>query len=125
MDSDEASRLEKHGLLFREPDAALVLSSGTGRNWPDGRGVFISHSRRLAAWVNEEDHLCLWVLQPNSNLKAAFHLFRSFEAAVRTAIQQEGYDFVSTPRLGFLTSCPSNIGTALRVEVRVWLPLLS
>ena len=45
-------------LLFREPDSPAVLSSGTGRHWPDGRGVFVC-ATGVSAWINEEDHFRL------------------------------------------------------------------
>lgn len=129
MTKEEEQALEQDGLLFHEPDAALILSSGTGRDWPEARGVFLcessAQSQKLAAWINEEDHLRLLVTRPGSDLKAAFSCLSTTERVVRDAIRQEGYDYAWNERLGFLSACPSNLGTGLRAEVTCALPLLS
>jgi len=53
------------GLLFREPDSPAVLSTGGGRHWPEGRGVFVlepkDDSSAMTAWINEEEHFKIMV----------------------------------------------------------------
>merc|ERR1711934_189122 len=57
MSVEEEEALRKMGNLFQEPDSTLLLASGMGRHWPDGRGVFCNDLRTLFVWVGEEDHL--------------------------------------------------------------------
>jgi creatine kinase len=124
MSEEDQAMLDEEGLLFNEPDAALVLATGSGRDWPEARGVFRSTSGGVAAWVNEEDHLRLVLTDGSANLKAAFQRFCMVEAALRESIRQEGSDFARNTRLGYLSACPSNLGSGLRAEVTCRLPLL-
>jgi creatine kinase len=122
--SEEEDRIDDMGLLFAAPDATLMLAAGYGRDWPDGRGVFMSHNKKFAAWINEEDHLCLWSLEEGSDLQAAFRRLCAAETQLRGHLRAAGHEFAASPRLGFITACPSNLGTGLCAEVEVDLQLL-
>jgi len=124
MSPEEEDELESDGILFEEPDADVVLSSGAGKHWPDARGVYVSHNRSFAAWVNEEDHVKLISRLPSSDLGAAFHLLCSAEVSLVDSLKERAHTFAWTDRLGFLTSCPSHLGTGLSAEVHVRLPVL-
>jgi creatine kinase len=126
MSQEEQQALESQGLLFQEPDAALLLSSGIGRQWPQGRGVFASQSKRLAVWVNEENHMRFTFTEPGSALKDAFGRYCQLQETLQSSLRQAGHDFAWSEQLGFLTTCPSDLGTGgLRINVLVQLPLLS
>ena len=43
MTHEEEESLRSQGNLFQEPDSTLLLASGMGRHWPDGRGIFCPH----------------------------------------------------------------------------------
>eukprot|EP00927_Polykrikos_kofoidii_P072619 TRINITY_DN68721_c0_g1_i1.p1 TRINITY_DN68721_c0_g1~~TRINITY_DN68721_c0_g1_i1.p1 ORF type:complete len:1415 (-),score=218.75 TRINITY_DN68721_c0_g1_i1:288-4532(-) len=124
MSLEERQRLEQRDLLFHEPDSVLVLASGTGRNWPEARGVFVAGNMGFSAWVNEEDHLRLHACEDGTNLKEVFRRFCVAEDALRCALLHAGHGFAKNQRLGFLTVCPSNAGSALRAEITVSLPRL-
>jgi len=125
MTPEEEGLLEEGGMLFHAPDAAPALSSGLGRDWPHARGVFWTNNRELAAWLNEEDHLCLWATRTGPDVKAALvQLFRA-EAALRDVLHQDGQSFAWSSELGHLTTCPGKSGNAVRIEMSVNLQLLS
>merc|ERR1719359_2225354 len=63
MPEAKEEELRKMGNLFQEPDSTLLLASGMGRHWPDGRGVFHNDNKNLFVWVNEEDHLRIVSMQ--------------------------------------------------------------
>jgi creatine kinase len=63
MTTDKEDSLRKQGNLFQSPDSTLLLASGMGRHWPDGRGVFHNDDANLFVWVNEEDHLRIVSMQ--------------------------------------------------------------
>jgi len=63
MTSDKETELRTKGNLFQEPDSTLLLASGMGRHWPDGRGVFHNEGANLFVWVGEEDHLRIVSMQ--------------------------------------------------------------
>jgi len=63
MSVEKEEELRKVGNLFQEPDSTLLLASGMGRHWPDGRGVFHNDKSNLFVWVGEEDHLRIVSMQ--------------------------------------------------------------
>ena len=63
MSIEEEAQLKAKGLLMQAPDAGVVLSSGEGRHWPHGRGVFVAKGGGLVAHVNGADHLRLEAAQ--------------------------------------------------------------
>lgn len=125
MSEEDEQNLEGAGLLLREPDSALVLASGSGRHWPDARGVFASGSFQTWAWINGEDHLQLFSQLPGSDVRGAFERLCRMDSALEASLAQQGHGYMFDQRLGFLTSCPSNVGPAFSVKLTVQLPLLS
>jgi len=63
MDKAKEEELRTKGNLFQEPDSTLLLASGMGRHWPDGRGIFHNEKANLFVWLNEEDHLRIVSMQ--------------------------------------------------------------
>jgi len=83
------------------------------------RAVAIGEGEALSIMINEEDHIRLQVLQSGFHLKAAFKL--ASETDVRL---EDVLDFAFSPQLGYLTACPTNVGTGMRVSVMMHLPAL-
>jgi creatine kinase len=131
MSRQQEEELLRARLLFEQPDSSIALSSGVGRHWPHGRGVFLSGSRRFAAWVNEEDHLCLRSARLGvaaGGVQEAFAEVMGALDCINSSVSRQGelcMGFARSERLGYLTACPSKLGTALRVVVMLRLPLLS
>eukprot|EP00747_Dinoflagellata_sp_TGD_P184651 gnl/TRDRNA2_/TRDRNA2_40483_c0_seq1.p1 gnl/TRDRNA2_/TRDRNA2_40483_c0~~gnl/TRDRNA2_/TRDRNA2_40483_c0_seq1.p1 ORF type:complete len:515 (-),score=93.25 gnl/TRDRNA2_/TRDRNA2_40483_c0_seq1:58-1602(-) len=125
MSKDEEASLEKEGLHFKAPNTPMLLSTGVGRNWPQGRGIFVHPSRNLAAWVNEEDHMRLMVSGPSPDVKQVFARFCQAEGIIRNALKRDGFEYARKERLGYITSSPVNLGTAMRVSFILRLPRLS
>lgn len=83
------------------------------------RGVAISSDEALAVMVNEEDHLRIQVLRSGLQLRDCWD-----EADKLDDQLQESLDYAFSNRFGYLTACPTNLGTGLRVSVMVHLPAL-
>lgn len=86
----------------------------------DPSAVFIEGHQRSALMLNEEDHVRLQAFTPGCNLPGAL-------AAV-VALDQRSEQHVAwafDDSLGYLTACPSNAGTALRLSALVHLPALA
>ncbi|PRQ04071.1 putative ATP:guanido phosphotransferase [Enhygromyxa salina] len=111
--------LDAQDLVFDDDDRYLV-AAGITRDWPEGRGLWCSVDRRLVVWVNEEDHLRIISTSPSGDLPACLARVRKLAAAL-----EELLGFHHDDRLGFLTSCPSNVGTGLRASARLRLPRLA
>ena len=120
-DMDEATRaqLVSDHFLFKQGDRFLE-SAGINRDWPEGRGIFVSADTRFSAWVNEEDELRIISMQPGADLLA---VFERLARAVQSLEQL--LPFAYDERLGYLNSCPTNLGTALRASFHLALPGLS
>merc|ERR1719446_2018546 len=139
MSMDEEDRMREEHFLFQEPDSTLLLASGMGRHWPDGRGIFArfiracNDKRNLFVWIGEEDHLRIVSMQgsrkePTQEGKQIKEVFARFIRAcdeVQKVLKEEGYDFMHSEHLGWILTCPSNLGTGLRAGTMVMLPLVS
>jgi protein arginine kinase len=82
-----------------------------------GSGVIIAQDEQIAAMVNEEDHVRLQAVGPGLNLE---ELWKRIDA-VDTALEQH-VEYAFLPRYGYLTACPTNVGTGLRASVMMHLP---
>merc|ERR1711912_58336 len=130
---EKEAELRKCGNPFQEPDSTLLLASGMGRHWPDGRGVFENEGKNLFVWVGEEDHLRIVSMQgsrdgPTPEGKLIKEVTARFIRAcdeVQKVLKAEGSDFMHSDHLGWVLTCPSNLGTGLRAGTMVMLPKLS
>jgi creatine kinase len=75
-------------------------------------------------WVNEEDHLRVMCLRPGGDIQGVFATLTSGLRELERELRLRGRRFVHDPRLGYLTSCPTNVGTAMRASVHVRLSKL-
>ena len=83
------------------------------------RGVAFSEPETVGLMVNEEDHLRIQVLLPGFALDEAWSRISAIDRALESRI-----DFAHRDDFGYLTACPTNIGTGMRVSVMVHLPAL-
>jgi len=125
MDEAKEEALRSNGNLFQEPDSTLLLSSGCGRHWPDARGIFHNDAENFFVWVNEEDQMRIVSMEKGDNINAIFNRFCNATKAVQECLKGEGYDFMHNDHLGFILTCPSNLGTGLRAGAMVKVPLFS
>lgn len=85
-----------------------------------GKAVLISEDESISIMINEEDHLRIQVLREGLSLKEAA------ETADRIdTLLSETLDFAYDPEFGYLTQCPTNLGTGMRVSVMLHLPALT
>jgi protein arginine kinase len=84
------------------------------------RGVAFDGDETVSVMVNEEDHLRLQALRSGFALQEAFDRMLAIDRALETKLE-----YAFSPELGYLTSCPTNVGTGLRVSVMVHLPGLA
>lgn len=75
---------------------------------------------RATIMINEEDHLRIQTLFPGLNLKECWELCSSIDDVIESKV-----DYAFDEKYGYLTSCPTNVGTGLRASVMVHLPCVS
>ena len=91
--------VERH-LISREHAAKAV-----------GSAVVTNARQSLSVMINEEDHLRIQVLRSGFQLKKAWNAINELDSAL-----EEHLDYAFSPTLGYLTACPTNLGTAIRVS---------
>jgi len=106
--------LETHLLVERH----LISPAFAASNLP--RSLFLSDDSQLSLMFNEEDHLRLQCLLPGLQLEEAW----TRAAATEDFLAQE-LNFAFDEQFGYLTSCPSNLGTGLRASAMLHLPALA
>lgn len=118
MDEETRKRLVEEHFLFRDDDKH-VEDAGIYRDWPEGRGVFLSEDRKFGVWISEED-------QRIFSLEEGADLYSVFDRLCRAATAlEEQVPFAKHERYGYLTSCPTNVGTGMRASVMIKVPNIS
>jgi protein arginine kinase len=113
LDLDSSSELDRQFLVERhlisKPHAAAE----------GARGVAIGENETVSIMVNEEDHLRLQVLRSGLQLEEAWDEITRIDDQLESRL-----DWAFHPRFGYLTACPTNVGTGIRVSVMLHLPAL-
>ena len=86
---------------------------------PPGRAVAFGETETVSVMVNEEDHLRLQALASGFDLDLAWKRAQVLDRYLETRVS-----YAFTERLGYLTGCPTNVGTGLRASVMLHLPAL-
>uniref|UniRef100_A0A4W5PPN4 Creatine kinase U-type, mitochondrial n=2 Tax=Hucho hucho TaxID=62062 RepID=A0A4W5PPN4_9TELE len=125
MTDQEQQQLIDDHFLFDKPVSPLLTCSGMARDWPDARGIWHNNTKTFLIWINEEDHTRVISMEKGGNMKRVFDRFCTGLKEVERLIQEKGWEFMWNERLGYILTCPSNLGTGLRAGVHVNLPKLS
>ncbi|CAH3150872.1 unnamed protein product, partial [Porites lobata] len=125
MTEKEQEQLIEDHFLFDKPVSPLLLAARMARDWPDARGIWHNDKKNFLVWVNEEDHTRVISMEKGGNMKAVFERFCTGLNKVETAIKAKGYGFMWNEHLGYILTCPSNLGTGLRGGVHLKIPLVS
>ncbi|HEY0007431.1 MAG TPA: protein arginine kinase [Tepidisphaeraceae bacterium] len=104
---DRQLLVERH--LISKPHAAAE----------GARGVAVGEEECVSIMVNEEDHLRIQVLRSGLQLEEAWEQINKVDDILESQV-----DFAFNPRFGYLTACPTNVGTGIRVSVMLHLPAL-
>lgn len=83
----------------------------------DGSGAVIERRQTFSLMLNEEDHLRMQAIRPGLQLSAAFEALSALDTELEDALE-----FAFDPTLGYLTTCPTNLGTGLRASAMLHLP---
>ncbi|MBI4249718.1 MAG: protein arginine kinase [Elusimicrobia bacterium] len=86
---------------------------------PANRGVVVGEKEKISLMINEEDHLRMQSLEAGLSLSAAWEALRRLDDELGQRL-----NFAYDPDWGFLTACPTNLGTGLRASCLLHLPAL-
>ncbi len=113
FDLTGAEELERRLLVERH------LISREHEESDNQRGVAIEKTEAVSIMINEEDHIRLQVLHSGFELDRAWERANGLDTALGKRVP-----YAYSERLGFLTACPTNVGTGLRASVMLHLPAL-
>jgi protein arginine kinase len=108
---DELTPADKQLLVERH----LISREHAARS--GGSGIVLSKEESLCVMINEEDHLRMQSLQPGLQVRQAWARIDQVDSALEKRLE---YAFSSD--LGYLTACPTNLGTGIRVSAMLHLP---
>ena len=109
----DLSELERQILVERH----LISRELSGAK--EGAGVVISRDQAISVMINEEDHLRIQVLRAGFQLKKTWSTIDELDSVL-----EEQLDYAFSSDLGYLTACPTNLGTAMRASAMMHLPAL-
>ena len=107
----DLSALEKQVLVERHLISREHAAKGVGS------GVVMNRRQTLSIMINEEDHLRMQSIRSGLQLKQAFKLVDKVDSALESKLE-----FAYDQRLGYLTACPTNVGTGMRASAMLHLP---
>jgi protein arginine kinase len=82
-----------------------------------GSGLVLNREETLCFMINEEDHLRMQALRPGLQLRQAWSAIDQADSALEKKLE-----YAFNPEMGYLTACPTNIGTGIRVSAMLHLP---
>ena len=113
VDLENLSRSQKISLVERHLVSPEFIKKSSGR------GLMLSQDETVSIMINEEDHVRLQVIKEGLNFEESFSL-----ADLIDDILDKNLSFAFDENLGYLTQCPTNLGTGMRASVMLHLPAL-
>ena len=113
FDVNSMNALDRRFLVERQL-ISNELAAGEGP-----RGVVIGPQENMAVMINEEDHLRIQVMHSGLSLHDVWESINRLDDRLEDQLA-----FAYSPQLGYLTACPTNVGTGIRVGVMLHLPAL-
>jgi len=107
----DLSAMEKQVLVERHLISREHAAKGVGS------AVVMNRRQTLSIMINEEDHLRMQSIRSGLQLKAAFKLVDKVDSTLEHKLE-----FAYDQRLGYLTACPTNVGTGMRASAMLHLP---
>ena len=111
IEAEKLSPVELASLAGRH----LISPEFAGK--PDGRAILLMDDESVCIMLNEEDHVRIQVMGSGMQLEKAYDMADKIDS-----ILDETLNFAFDEKLGYLTSCPTNLGTGMRASLMLHLP---
>jgi protein arginine kinase len=108
---DDLSQLERQVLVERHLISRELMSA------KGGAGVVISQDQGCSIMINEEDHLRIQMVGAGMDLQGLWARVNNVDSEIEDVL-----DYAFSAQLGYLTACPTNIGTGMRASAMMHLP---
>lgn len=117
MEAAHAQRMEDLTLLEKQILVERHLMSCEHAAKGAGSALVVNKPETLSVMINEEDHLRMQAILPGLQLQEVFEMMKEADEKL-----EEKLEFAFHSRLGYLTACPTNVGTGMRASVMLHLP---
>jgi len=107
----DLNSLQKQVLVERH----LISREQAARN--EGSGSVVNRKQSLSLMINEEDHLRIQAILPSLKLQEAYRLAHDVDQRLEKSV-----NFAVDAKFGYLTACPTNLGTGMRASAMLHLP---
>ncbi len=114
IDMNDVPEVEAYSMVERH-----IISPEFAAN-KEGRAILISEDESVCVMICEEDHLRIQVLKSGNSLDEAYSIAERLDTLLCERLR-----FAFNNELGYLTECPTNLGTGLRASVMLHLPLMT
>ncbi len=111
---DEIENSDKQVLIEKHLISPALIEK------PDKSAVMINTDQSVSIMINEEDHIRIQCLFPGFQLNEAWDLANKIDDVI-----EENTKYAFDENIGYLTSCPTNVGTGIRASVMIHLPALT
>lgn len=108
---DNLTTLDKQILVERH----LISREHAAKS--SGSGLVFNREETLCVMINEEDHMRMQALRPGLQIRNAWNAINQIDSELEKKL-----DYAFSAELGYLTACPTNIGTGIRVSAMLHLP---
>lgn len=108
-DITKISLVEKH-----------LISPDIVHKAPDTSAIILSEDESISIMINEEDHLRIQVISTGLDLEKALDVANEIDEKIASNI-----NYAYSEKYGYLTACPTNVGTGMRASVMLHLPALT
>ena len=123
ISKEKYDELVKAHMMFKDMDADPYLkSAGIASDWPYGRGCWQSDDGQCIIWFGEEDQLRIMCMKKGTKLNEVFDRLHKMLQVVESI---DGIEFARSDKYGYVTSCPTNLGTGMRASVHIKIPNLT
>jgi len=123
ISESEYQKLVDDHIMFKDmSEDSYLTSAGIAADWPYGRGCYVSADGQVICWFGEEDQLRIMCMKKGTKLN---EVFTRLHDVLKTFEKIPGIEFAHDDRFGYITSCPSNLGTGMRASVHVKIPKLT
>ncbi len=113
---EDRDLLVERQLMSRQHARGKLSDGQGGLDEPRGVAILVP-DERVSIMINEEDHIRLQAMKSGLALNACLNEANEFDDLI-----EDGIDYAYHPRFGYLTACPTNVGTGLRLSVMMHLP---
>lgn len=110
---EDIPEIERFSMVERH-----IISNRFASNYKN-RAIIISEDESICIMLGEEDHIRVQIIMAGLQLEKAYDVAESIDSLLCGAL-----DLAFDERIGFLTECPTNLGTGLRASVMLHLPLI-